>query len=66
MIYIILLIIAVGIYEITKMSKDKLKREIVVWIVMAVMTIAFTIYVYSDANTMSLSAMIMKFLNIDY
>lgn len=63
---LILVVIAVGIYEIIQMAKNKQKKEMVVWVCMAILTIAFGVYFYSDANTTSLSALIFNIFNIKY
>lgn len=66
MIILILLVVALGIYEVTKLLKQKYKKEAVVWICMGVVTIAFGIYYISNPIDNSLSNILLSIFGLEY
>lgn len=66
MIILILLVVGLGIYEVTKLLKKKYKKEAVIWICMGVATIVFGIYYMSNPFQNSLSMILLSIFGLEY
>lgn len=66
MISLIVIVLGVGIFEVWNMLKKNLKKEAVVWICMAVVTVAFGIYYLSNPFGDSLCYMLLNLFGIEY
>lgn len=66
MIYFIVVVLGVGIFEVRNMLKSGLKQEAIVWISMAVFTLAFGIYYLLNPFGNSLSYILLHMFGINY
>jgi len=66
MIIYIVVVVAIGIFEIYRMNKKDLKKEIAVYISLSLLAIALAIYYYNSSPDNSLSRIIMEFFNIEH
>lgn len=66
MIILILLVVGLGIYEVTQLLKKKYKREAIIWICMGLITIVFGIYYMSNPFENSLSNILLSIFGLDY
>ena len=65
MIAYIILVLAIGIFEIIMMYRKNLHKEIVVYAVISLLAIAFAVYYYGTSPDSSLSRIVLDFLNIE-
>lgn len=66
MIILILLVVGIGIYEVTKLLKKQYKKEAVIWICIGVVTIVFGIYYMSNPFENSLSNILLSLFGFEY
>lgn len=66
MIILILLVVGLGIYEVTQLLKKKYKKEAIIWICMGLITIVFGIYYMSNPFENSLSNILLSIFGLDY
>lgn len=66
MIYLIIIVLGIGTFEVINLLKHQYKKEAIIWISMAVITIAFGIYYLSKPFPESLSYILLKLFGFEY
>lgn len=66
MIYIIIIILGIGIFEVRNLLKHQYKKEAIVWISMAVITLAFGIYYLYKPFPDSLSYILLNLFGFEF
>lgn len=66
MIYLIVIVMGIGIFEVVKLLKYQYKKEAIIWICMAVITLAFGIYYLSKPFPDSLSHILLNLFGLEY
>lgn len=62
----LIVVIALGVFEISKLAKSKSKKEIAIYSVISLLSIGLAVYYFKGNPSTSISKMLMDFFNIEH